>query len=128
AAAIASADLRRGRLLFSWRAGPHPHALEISRNWEPTLDGVLKTSTLERATGQHDRSRLLLDITDFLGAEALEKTLRARVIELRVLRLDREEEPVLAGVLGETLDVEDRMVRQRQPVQREHARGPRPRA
>src|SRR5258707_15667398 len=41
-------------------------------------------------------------------------------VELRILRLDAEEETVAAGQ-REARQVEDRVIRHRQPVQREHA-------
>src|SRR6185436_77537 len=104
----ATAQAARPRLHLLLRVGTHPHAREISRNRAPSLDRVLKR-------------RLLLDIAHFFGAQTLQKASRPRVVELRILRFDRQEEPILAGVLGEALDVEHRVVGHRQPVEREHA-------
>ena len=44
---------------------------------------------------------LRFDVIDLSCPEALEKRARRLRVELRVGRLDGEEEPVLAGVLGE---------------------------
>src|SRR5262249_17595165 len=57
---------------------------------------------------------------DLPRVERLEKATRRLQIELRIRRLDAEEEPVAAGE-RETWHVEDRVVRLRQAVEREHA-------
>src|SRR6266542_197349 len=65
-------------------------------------------------------SRLLGDIVHLRGAEILEERARPGVIELRIDRLDREEEAVLARVRGEPFDVEHGVIRHRKAVQPEH--------
>src|SRR6266478_4461185 len=55
-----------------------------------------------------------------LGVQAFQKSFRAFAVESRVGCLDREEEPVATRPL-ESVEVEQRMVRHRQPVQSQHA-------
>src|SRR5882762_9823084 len=62
----------------------------------------------------------LLHFRDDSWPEAQEEAPRAVRVELRVARLDADEEPVLGGE-GEGGHVEDGMVRLRQPVEREHS-------
>src|SRR5437879_6101614 len=57
---------------------------------------------------------------DLTRMERVQELLRALEIELRVLRFNAEKKPVAARQ-REPRDVEDRVVRLRQPVQREHA-------
>src|SRR3954467_8882507 len=67
------------------------------------------------------RRALCFDVIDLSCPEALEKRPRRLVVELRIGGFDREEEPVLAGVLGKAGHVEHRVIRHRQPVEDEHA-------
>src|SRR5450432_2549179 len=53
--------------------------------------------------------------------DALQESRGVRKIEFLVAGLDAQKELVAGGVLGETLDVEQRMMRLRQAVQRQHA-------
>src|SRR4051812_14335165 len=61
------------------------------------------------------RQDLRRNFTYLAGVETAEQLRRRLAIELRVLRLDEQEELVAAGVL-EAFDVEGRMVGLRQPV------------
>src|SRR6185312_12475501 len=63
---------------------------------------------------------LRLDIGHLSRAKRLQEGARVVEIELLVSRLDAEEEPAAAGE-REPVDVEDRVIRHRQAVDREHA-------
>src|SRR5262245_25748304 len=106
---------------LSMRVGPHPHALlrasrDGLRPCRPPLDDVGGQPGATLRT-PNDRSPLLLNFIDLSWPEALEKLERGTAVELRILRLDREKEPFPAAAVAESLDVEDGVVRHRQPVQ-----------
>src|SRR5215831_3272477 len=57
---------------------------------------------------------------DVLGIDALQEPGGFHQMEFMVMRFDPQEEAVAGSVL-EALDVEERMMRLRQPIQRQHA-------
>src|SRR5438552_15361835 len=65
-------------------------------------------------------SALPRDISNLPRSERVQKLEHAIDLELRIARLDDEKEAVARGLL-ETLHVEDRVIRHRQSVEREHA-------
>src|SRR6266508_761634 len=62
----------------------------------------------------------MLHLGHRLGPQALQEPARLGAIELRVVGLDTQEEAIARGMRGELRHVEDRMVRFRQAVQRQH--------
>ena len=52
--------------------------------------------------------------------QALQKVHRLLLVEPRIRRFHEQEEPVTARVIDEALDIEDRVVRHRQPVEDDH--------
>jgi predicted amidohydrolase YtcJ len=58
--------IRKYGLLLSRRVGPHPHALQISRNWATTLGGVLKGAAVRPPL--RTRSRVGSQLREILSA------------------------------------------------------------
>src|SRR5258708_15903344 len=78
-----------------------------------------------RANGQRRTANgvLGLNFVHLAGVEPLQEIARLHAVELRVGRLDQQEEFVPARAL-ESRDVEHRVIRHRQPVQQDHADDP----
>src|SRR5215218_10060340 len=62
---------------------------------------------------------LIVNGRDLPRSQRFEEAARALDVELRIARLDAQEEPVAAGQC-EARHVEDRVIWLRQPVQRQH--------
>src|SRR6516225_5522020 len=63
---------------------------------------------------------LIMHLSHMLGVDALQETRRLFQVKLRVMRQDAQKEPVVRGAL-EPLNVKQRVMRLRQPVQCQHA-------
>src|SRR3954462_6447110 len=111
---------RRPRYL-GWLCMSCRHAVAATRH---TIASVIRThrasSAEPRTPTPESRLPLRFDVIDLSCPEALEERPRRLVVELRIGRLDREEEPVLAGMLSEPGHVEHRVIRHRQAVEDEH--------
>ncbi len=64
---------------------------------------------------------IIAHLADVMGIESLQKARDLGEMEFFVVGLDAQIEAVGGGVAAESLVVEKRMIRLRQPVQREHA-------
>src|SRR5687768_17889768 len=89
-------------------------------SWRQALNS---TSAIRSTTPPAPRTphpALRFDLIDLRCPELLEERAGLVEIELGVRRFDSEEKSVLAGALGETLDVEYRVIRHRQAVEGDH--------
>src|SRR6266540_3309777 len=88
------------------------NAIHATRNTIPLIS--------EDSISILDLRSSMLHIGHPLGPQALQEPARLGAIELRVVGLDTQEEAIARGMRGELRHVEDRMVRFRQAVQRQH--------
>src|SRR6266481_595550 len=65
---------------------------------------------------------IIFHLVDVRGVESLQKAGGVLKVELRVARLDAQEEAFGGGVLDETVHIEERMMRAGEPIQRQHAK------
>src|SRR5437868_10948881 len=80
----------------------------------------LQPAAARRQKAADRRQKLRRDFIDFTRIESLQELQRPLTIELRIVRLDQQEELVAARVL-EAWHVEDRVIRHRQAVEDDHA-------
>src|SRR4051794_4764406 len=103
---------------MSWR-----HADETSAAAQrPQRTAIARQTTqrMHRSSGCGRSAPSISNGTALPRLECLEELPRVRDVELWIGRLDAQEEPVAARE-GEARNVEHRVIRLRQPVQREHA-------
>src|SRR5579864_1025850 len=74
-----------------------------------------------RRTGERSEALIIFHLENVRSLELLQKTSRIREMKPRVAGLDAQIEAVAGGVPRETIDVEQRMMRTRQAIEREHA-------
>ena len=81
----------------------------------------LRTRDAAVASACRRKQRRVCDFIDVPRTETLQEVGRAQPVELRIRRLDRQEEALVAGDLGEARHVEHRVIRHRQPAQQDPA-------
>src|SRR5580692_10575402 len=87
------------------------------RIWQPP---VTRASIAAHTPRRIREALIIMHLGNVLRREPLEKPSGVRKIELLVARLDADEEAVL-GRVAETIGVENRVMRLRQLVERDHA-------
>src|SRR3984893_1803922 len=74
------------------------------------------------STARKSKVLVIFDLDDMRGVKTVEKARRFGEIEFRIARFDAQKKTVAGGVLDETVHIEERMMRAREPVQRQHAK------
>src|SRR6266404_8856110 len=90
-------------------------------SWRQPVPMTMQPATRPRSAMRICAVTLMRHLRDLLGMKILKKLFRLRQAELGILRLNAQEKAVTAGTV-EARRVEDRMVRLRQSIQREHAK------